>query len=148
MIAVIASGKLRFSDPWDFSRNLICTLEWHDYCRIKTKQNVREDLDKTDPVNYEIPIKATIATESEERVVCILLQRSVNFSFSDPGDHRILKPFLTKLQTFPQLSILKYTCKSAVVCHALHNRSSENHFGHPHKMFRFSSPNWPIFLEK
>ena len=37
-------------------------------------------------------------------------------SFRDPGDHRILEPALTKLQTFPQLSLLKYICKSAVKC--------------------------------
>ena len=37
-------------------------------------------------------------------------------SFRDPGDHRILKPDLTKLQTFSQLSLLKYICKSAVKC--------------------------------
>ena len=30
--------------------------------------------------------------------------------FSDPGDHGVLKPALTKLQTFPQVSLLKYTC--------------------------------------
>ena len=49
---------------------------------------------------------------------CILLQRSVNFfSSSDPGDpDRILKPALTKLQTFPQVCLLKYTCKGAVKC--------------------------------
>ena len=42
--------------------------------------------------------------------------------FSDHGDHRILKPSLTKLQTFPQVFLLhaKYTCKSAVKCAMLY----------------------------
>ena len=52
MIVVVTSGKLRFSDPWDFPRNLLFTLKWQDYCRINREtQNVGEDLDKTDPVN-------------------------------------------------------------------------------------------------
>ena len=71
-------------------------------------------------IHYGIFIIATITTESEWRTsgLHIILQRSANFfPISDPGDSdRILKPALTKLQTFPQVSLLKYTSKSAVKC--------------------------------
>ena len=36
--------------------------------------------------------------------------------FSDPGNHRILKSALAKLQKFPQVSLLKYTYITGLGC--------------------------------